>query len=69
MIKTKNIKLCAYLKLKGINPVKVVKISQGRAEYQYELTEQEFHQHQIDFNSSEFVEYANNLEAIKDLAY
>lgn len=69
MIKTKNIKLCAYLKLKNINPVKVLKISQGRAEYIYDLTEQEFNQHQIDFNSSEFVEYANNLEAIKDLAY
>ena len=69
MIRTKNIKLCAYLKLKNINPVRVSKISQGRAEYFYDMTQEEFDKHQIDFNYSPFIEYANNLEAIKDLAY
>jgi len=69
MIRTKNIKLCAYLKFKNINPVKVSKVAYGRAEYFYEMSEEDFNKHQIDFNKSDFVEYANHLESIKDLAY
>jgi hypothetical protein len=69
MIKTKNIKFCAYLKLKGVNPSEVVKMGNGRAEYHYSMSLSDWEKHQIEFNNSPFLDYANNLEAIKDLAY
>lgn len=69
MIRTKNIKFCAFLKLHGINPVEVEKIAKGKAEYVYDISEKDFEKWQIKFNSSEFLAYANNLEALKDLAY
>lgn len=68
-MKTKNIKFCAYLRLKGINPIEVVKITPGRAEYVYDINKLEWEQHQVAFNQSNYLDYANNLEAIKDLAY
>ena len=68
-MKTKNIKLCAYLKLKGINPIEVVKLSRGKAEYVYDIPPRDWEKHQINFSQSEFLDYANNLESIKDLAY
>lgn len=68
-MKTRNIKFCAYLRLKNINPIEVLKISRGRAEYVYEIDQLEWEQHQVEFNKSNYLDYANNLEAIKDLAY
>lgn len=68
-MKTKNIKFCAFLKLNGINPVEVIKLVKGKAEYVYDIPEDQFNKLQIDFNNSPFLEYANNLESIKDLAY
>ena len=68
-MKTKNIKFCAYLKLHGINPVEVIKIAKGKAEYVYSIAEKEWDTWQIKFNNSDYLAYANNLEAIKDLAY
>lgn len=68
-MKTKNIKFCAFLKLFSINPIEVIKIQKGKAEYVYDISESEWDKWQIKFNSSEFLAYANNLEAIKDLAY
>jgi hypothetical protein len=68
-MRTKNIKFCAYLKLFSINPVEVKKLDKGKAEYIYSLSEDEWERWQIKFNNSEFLAYANNLEAIKDLAY
>lgn len=69
MMATKNIKFCAYLKLKGINPIEVNKLGKGKAEYVYNITESDWNKHQVEFNNSPFVDYANNLESIKDLAY
>jgi hypothetical protein len=68
-MKTKNIKFCAFLKFYGINPIQVEKISKGKAEYVYDITEKEWDKWQIKFNASDFLAYANHLEAIKDLAY
>lgn len=68
-IKTKNIKFCAYLKLQGINPAEVIKLGKGKAEYGYLMPEHEWERWQIAFNNSQFIEYANHLENIKDLAY
>lgn len=67
--KTKNIKLCAYLKMKGVHPVEVVKERPGKAEYVYAILDADWTRHQIEFNQSKFLEFANNLEAIKDMAY
>lgn len=68
-MKSRNIKFCAYLKLKGINPCSVIILSKGKAEYIYQISEEEWQELQVEFNKSEFLDYANNLEAIKDLAY
>ncbi len=68
-MKTKNIKFCAYLKVKGINPIEVIKLSKGKAEYVYQIDSSDWEKHQILFNQSDFLDYANCLEAIKDLAY
>lgn len=68
-MKTKNINFCAFLKLYNINPIQVNKLTPGKAEYVYDLKETEWEKWQIKFNSSEFVTYAANLNAIKDLAY
>lgn len=68
-MKTRNIKFCAYLKTKGINPIEVIKIAKGRAEYVYEISESDWQKHQVEFNSSSYLDYANALDAIKDLAY
>lgn len=70
-MKTKNIKFCAFLKLHNINPVQVDRLpgQKGKAEYVYDLTQEDWDRWQIKFNNSDFLAYANNLEAIKDLAY
>lgn len=67
--KTKNIKFCAYLRLKGIHPNEVEKEQKGKATYVYQMDDKSWNLHQIEFNQSKFLDYANNLEAIKDMAY
>ena len=69
IVKTKNIKFCAFLKIKGINPVEVNIISRGKAEYCFEIDPKEWEKWKVEFNKSDFLDYANNLESIKDLAY
>lgn len=66
---TKNIKFCAFLRMKKIHPIGVEQIVRGRAEYKYNLSDEDWKQLKIDFNKSEFIEYANCIDAIKDLAY
>ena len=66
---TRNIKFCAFLRMKNIHPFKVEKFSTGRAIYKYEMDQDEWDDLQIVFNESEFIEYANCLDAIKNLAY
>ena len=68
-MKTRNIKFCAYLRLQNLNPVEVIKISRGKAEYVYQISEKDWEKWQVAFNQSQFLDYANNLESIKDLAY
>lgn len=67
--KTKNIKLCAYLRMKNIHPIEVKIEGRGRGEYVYKMSDKDWRNHQIEFNQSPFLDYANNLEAIKDMAY
>lgn len=68
-MKSRNIKFCAFLKLKGHNPIEVVKLARGRAEYVFNISESDWDKYQVEFNSSPFLDYANALEALKDLAY
>jgi len=67
--KTKNIKFCAFLRLKSIHPQRVEKFERGKALYIYTLGVEDWDKLKIDFNKSYFIEYANSLDAIKDLAY
>jgi hypothetical protein len=68
---SKNIKFCAYLRLKGIHPSEVKKDpnARGKATFLFKMDDKEWSMHQIEFNQSKFLDYANNLEAIKDMAY
>lgn len=68
-MKTRNIKFCAFLKLHDLNPVEVIKISRGKAEYVYQISDKDWEKWQVAFNQSKYLDYANNLESIKDLAY
>lgn len=67
--KSKNIKFCAYLRLLGISPVEVIKLERGKAEYVYKMSAGDWHKHQVQFNQSKFIEYAQALEGLKDLAF
>lgn len=66
---TRNIKFCAYLRVKKIHPIKVDKFAHGRAIYKYRLAQEDWEKLQMDFDKSDYIEYANCLDAIKDLAY
>lgn len=68
-MKTKNIKFAAFLRYLKIHPCEVSKFSRGKAEYIYDISPEEWNKYKIDFNASSFLEYANCIEAIKDLAY
>ena len=69
MQRTKDIKFCAYLRIKGINPSEVERLARGRGCFLYEMSEEDWQKHKIDFNSSPYLDYANAINAIKDLCY
>jgi hypothetical protein len=66
---TKNIKFVAYLRFKGIFSTKVIKLSRGKAEYCFSMNELEWLKHKQDFDRSDFLTYAQCLDAVVDLAY
>lgn len=67
--KSKNIKFCAFLRYRGIHPDRVEKFARGKATYIYNMADEDWTQLKLDFDKSDFIEYANCLDAIKDLAY
>lgn len=67
--RTKNIKFCAYLRLRTIHPTSVDKFQRGKAIYIYQMTEMDWQNLKLEFDQSKFIEYANCMDAIKDLAY
>jgi hypothetical protein len=69
MQETRNIKLVAYLRMKGIYPDKVMKISKGKARYGFEISDSEWLDLQKEFDRSEFIRYGQCLDAVTDLAY
>lgn len=69
---TRNIKFSAFLRMKGIHPDSVQKLSRGKATYGYSsksMTPGAWDQLKSEFDKSEFIVYAQCLDAILDLAY
>lgn len=69
---TRNIKLAAFLRMKGHHPDGVRKISKGKAEYGYceqKLPIEKWDALKVEFDLSPFITYAHCLDAIVDLAY
>jgi len=66
---SKNIKFIAYLRMQKIHPNKVVKFSRGKAKYCFEMTDDDWLTHKQDFNKSDFITYAQCLDAVTDLAF
>lgn len=69
LVSSKNVKLVAFLRLKGILPLEVVKLTRGKAEYRFDIVEAELDQLKLDFDKSDFLKYAQCLDAVIDLAY
>ena len=67
--RTKNIKFCAYLRTKNINPSKVEKIARGKGSFLYDMSDEDWQKHKMEFNNSPLLDYANAIDAIKDLCY
>ena len=69
---TRNIKFAAYLRMKGFHPDEVQKLSRGKAVYGYSrssVTPDAWDKLKADFDKSEFITYAQCLDAILDLAF
>lgn len=69
MMETKNVKFVAFLRYNGIHPDQVNKISRGKAQYNFNMTKDEWDKHKQDFNRSEFIKYGQCIDAVLDLAY
>ena len=69
MQETKNIKLVAYLRLKGRHPDKVDKIARGKAKYLFQMDLDQWEKLKQEFDKSEFITYAQCMDAVVDLAY
>lgn len=69
---TRNVKFAAFLRMKRFFPDKVEKMAKGRANYGYlnaAITEEAWADLKAEFDRSEFITYAQHLDAILDLAY
>ena len=69
MQETKNIKLVAYLRLMGIFPDKVDIISRGKAKYIFMMDDEKWRALKQEFDQSDFIRYAQCMDAVVDLAY
>lgn len=66
---SKNIKFIAFLRMKKIHPNKVVKFSRGKAKYCFQMSDEEWLRYKQSFNESDFITYAQCLDAVTDLAF
>ncbi len=69
VMESRNVKFCAYLRYRKIHPDNVEIFAKGRAIYIYKMSQEDWRKLKIEFDKSEFVEYGNCMDAIKDLAY
>lgn len=68
-MESKNIKFIAFLRLKDIHPDKVEKFARGKANYYFNIAEGEWTELKAEFNKSEYIRYAQCIDAVMDLAY
>lgn len=68
-METKNIKFVAFLRYKGLHTIGVTKLSRGKAEYRFDLSEKEWMELKVEYDRSEFIKYAQCLDAVVDMAY
>lgn len=66
---SKNIKFCAYLRYKKIFPYTVDVFSRGKGDYFYDVGATEWEMLKLEFDKSDFIDYADCLDKVKDLAY
>lgn len=69
---TRNVKFCAFLRMKGFHPDDIKKMSRGKAMYGYDkiqLPDELWEKLKAEFDKSEFITYAQCLDAIIDLAF
>ena len=66
---SKNIKFIAYLRLNNIHPDKVEKFASGKANYYFNILEVDWNELKSEFNQSEYIKYAQCIDAVLDLAY
>lgn len=69
---TKNIKLAAFLRMKGIHPDRIKKFGYGKAIYGYSkssMTPDAWDGLKSEFDKSDFIKYAQCLDAVLDLAH
>lgn len=69
---TRNIKFAAFLRMKNHHPDVVQKLGKGKAQYGYnhsQISEKVWADLKSEFDRSEFLTYAQSLDAIMDLAY
>lgn len=70
MFETKNVKFVAFLRMKGIHSDKVEKYSRGKAKYVFhKITPPEWEHFKQEFDRSDFITYAQNLDAVIDMAF
>ena len=71
MQSSRNIKFVAYLRLQAIHPDKVEPIgrSKGKAMYSFKMNDEDWRTYKTEFDRSEFLLYAQCLDAVSDLAY
>ncbi len=69
MQKTRNVKFVAYLRFIKIHPDNVEKFARGKANYSFEIDDEKWQGLKSDFDRSDFITYAQCLDAVTDLAY
>lgn len=66
---SRNVKFCAFLRMKKVHPDFIKKLGRGKAEYGYKVTESVWADLKSEFDRSDFLTYAHCLDSIIDLAY
>jgi hypothetical protein len=69
MQETKNVKFVAFLRLKGIHPDEVKKITRGKASYSFKFDPPKWAELKQEFDRSDFIKYGQCIDAVIDLAY
>jgi hypothetical protein len=66
---SKNVKFVAYLRMMGIHPDRVERMARGRAKYRFNMPDEKWAQLKQEYDRSDFIRYAQNLDAVVDMAF